>query len=492
MDSITYARFNIMFLGEKPFMPEIYWQVAREYKGRVLRLSILITILALLIVNTVPPTYIGSARLQFLPLKSALVSGVSPPFLVTDNQQELHSRYEKVLSENIAKGVLIKLKKFRLIDLDSELKKVISEHVIVNRIKQKIRSVLPFMPQQDSEPLSSKQLASLKNNYTLEQVIQNLHLRYSLSQNKVYIDYKDQRSAFAIIIARLATDLYVQSVSETKMQLFDHVLGQIKQNNQSYELLNTLEPYETSYRELQIHDIESSIVFISQKIKKLNKQVKDSSHHWQEMIFIKNKLRKYGFSVALLLKHEQITGHALIQPFKQNVEIAEMKLNYLTQLPEQVSSQIAVAMEELMLETKMLDWQLVLFASNLESYLFETRHELDKLKSQLTVSQQNLQNLTRLQKKLNQFSASFNIRQTHKLQDKLNQIASFAPTLSTDTEILISKYTTRLLKPNRILIVSLSFFLSILVTSLLVLILECLKVKDRQKNLSPMKNCVDQ
>ena len=163
-------------------MSELHWQAAREYKGRVLRLSILITVKALLIVFTFPPKNKGTVRLQFLPLKSAGPSIVYPAFLASVDQQALHSRYQKILSENIAKGVLVKLKIFKLIDLGSELKKDIPDYVTFERIKQKIRAFLPFMPQQDSKPLSSKQLAMLKNTYTLEQIIQNLHLRYLPSE----------------------------------------------------------------------------------------------------------------------------------------------------------------------------------------------------------------------------------------------------------------------------------------------------------------------
>ena len=172
----------------------------------------------------------------------------------------------------------------------------------------------------------------------------------------------------------------MQSVSEPKMQLFENVLQQTKLNDQSYVFSNTPEPYEMTYREIQVRDIEYSIVFMSQEIKKLKRQVKDSSDHWQEMIFIQNKLRKNDLNDANLLKYIQITKHPLIQSFKQKVKIAELKLDTLTLLPDQDSSHIAVATNELMLQKKRLAWQLVLFTSSLESNINEIRHELDKLK----------------------------------------------------------------------------------------------------------------
>lgn len=239
MDSRAYASFNIMFLGKK--YSELYWQAVKDYQWRVLGLSILLTVLSILIVNTIPSTYLGTAKLAFSPLDTAPANGAYLPFADAVNQQQLTSIYEQMLLENIAKSLLIKLTKFKLTDLDSKLENAISEYLIITQIKQKIRTILPFMPQQSPPALSSKQLGMLKNNYTTEQLIQNFHLRYSSGQREVYIDYKDRSATFAIIIAKLAADLYMQCVSETQMQMFEHVHKQIKLDSpQSDPLTNTI------------------------------------------------------------------------------------------------------------------------------------------------------------------------------------------------------------------------------------------------------------
>ena len=190
-----------------------------------------------------------------------------------------------MLSENIAKGILIKLRKFKLNYLDSELKEAISESVIIGRIKQKMRNVLPFMPQQGPGFLSSKQQRMLKNNYTLEKIIQNLQLGYSTSESAVespvYINYKDQSATFAIIIAKLAADLYVQSVSDTKKQMFESVQKQIQLNRIQPSLPSstsdsTSDKKQASYYRFQISGVERLIELSSQEINKLNEILKQS------------------------------------------------------------------------------------------------------------------------------------------------------------------------------------------------------------------------
>jgi uncharacterized protein involved in exopolysaccharide biosynthesis len=473
-----------MLLGNKPLMSGLYWQAAKDYKWRVLRLSILITILAILIVSTLPATYLGMVRLQFPPLKTEVLSAEYPSFVENVAQQELHNQYQKMLSENMAKGILNKLKKFSFLELNSDLENAISSHVLIDLIKQKIRTRFAFMPQQEPKPLSSKQLGMLKNNYTLEQIIQSLQLRYLPSQSEVYVDYKDQSATFSIIIAKLAADLYMQSVSETKLQMFEHVLDEIKQiSTQSYALANTSNTTKVFDHKLQIPYLKRTIEFTSQEIKKLKRQVKNSNQRRQNMNFIGDQMRKNGLNVSLLLSHKQIAEHPLIQPFKRNVEIAKVKLNELFLIHEGVMSQVVDAKEELLLLEKILTGELVFLASNIELYYSEAGHELNNYRAQLTSHQQNLKILTLFQKELNQFPLHADNHQTRQLQKKLNQITRFAHKQSAAIEPLIGHYTTMLLTPNKALIISLSFIFSVLAISLLVLILVNLKATGRQKKL---------
>jgi uncharacterized protein involved in exopolysaccharide biosynthesis len=277
MDLTTYASSNVMFLGGKPLILKSYWQAIKDYKWRVLRLSILTTVLSVLVVNTLPSTYVGTVKLQFSPFKTALAKAAYFPLKDIGDQKELSSIYEEMLSENIAKGILIKLRKFKLNYLDSELKEAISESVIIGRIKQKMRNVLPFMPQQGPGFLSSKQQRMLKNNYTLEKIIQSLQLGYSTSESAVYINYKDQSATFAIIIAKLAADLYVQSVSDTKKQMFESVQKQIQLNRIQPSLpSSTSDKKQASYYRFQISGVERLIELSSQEINKLNGILKQS------------------------------------------------------------------------------------------------------------------------------------------------------------------------------------------------------------------------
>jgi uncharacterized protein involved in exopolysaccharide biosynthesis len=482
IDLGTYASFNLMLLGDKPLMSGLYWQAAKDYKWRVLRLSILITILVILIVSTLPSNYQGMVRLEFSSFKTEVLSAEDHFFVENLDQQALHSQYQKMLAENIAKSVLNKLKKFSLIELNSDVENAISTYAFIERIKQKIRTTFAFMPQQEPNPLSPKQLGMLKNNFTLEQIIQSLQLRYLPSQSAVYVDYKDQSATFSIIIAKLAADSYMQSVSETKLQMFEHVLDQIKQiSTQSYALSNASNTTKVFYHKFQIPYLERTIEFTSQDIKKLKRLVRHSNQRRQDMNFMGEQMRKNGLNVSLLLRHKQVAEHPLIQPFKRNVEIAKVKLNDLSLLPERVISQVVVAKEELLLLEKTLTGELVLFASNIELYYSDAGHELNKYRAQLTSHQQKLKTLTLFQKQLNQFPPSADNHQTRQLQEKLNQITRFAHKQSTAIEPLVGHFTTMLLTPNKAVIASLSFILSILVISLLVLILVNLKATADRK-----------
>lgn len=474
-----------MLSGDKSLISESYWQVAKDYKGRVLRLSILITILTILIVSTVPSTYLGTVMLTFSPLSKTAISSVTDlSGAATVEQQKIDSTYQRLLSQNIAEGVLIKLRKFKLMDLDNELEKMIAGNVVIAGIKQKMRTVLPFMPQHELNVLSSKQLRMLKNNYTLEQLTQNLKIRYSSNKKNVYVDYQDQNAAFAIIIAKLAADLYVPSVAVIRIQMFDSILQQIKQaDNRGYPIPDASDAI---YHKFHIPDLEHLIKFKSQQIKQLRIQANEFVQKRQDMTFIQSKVRQYGLNIAPLLGHKQVVEHPLIQAHKRNVEIAEMKLSELTWLPESLPSEVASAKEAMLLEKQKLARELTMFASNINVYVGEVRYEVSKLWAQVKAGRRIIQNLTRIKKDLNQLSPRISNHQTRQLQDKLNQVANIASEQLMNRNVLINNYTTKLLEWDRWLIVIVSFFLSLLVTVLLVMSLVYLKSIGRQEYPSPL------
>jgi hypothetical protein len=78
--------------------------------------------------------------------------------------------------------------------------------------------------------------------------------------------------------------------------------------------------------------------------------------------------------------------------------------------------------------------------------------------------------------------SSNNDDQISELQEALNQVSSFAPIQPTNTNIVIGNYTSERIKPYRVLIISVSFFLCILAFSLLALVLVRLKAAHRRKN----------
>jgi uncharacterized protein involved in exopolysaccharide biosynthesis len=254
-------------------------------------------------------------------------------------------------------------------------------------------------------------------------------------------------------------------------------LDQIKQDNISDVLPNTSNTNKASSHKLQIHFIDRKIELTSLENKKINRQLYDSRQRRKYMIFIQKQVDGYSLNVDQLMRHKQINQHPLIQSFKQDVELAEVKLSDITLLSMRVPSQVAVAEDELLLAKKMLTKQLFMLASNAESYLLKSWHEISKYKKQLKVNQQKLENLMKLQKNFNQFLLISGENESSQWQEKLNQIANFGPKQTFETTISIGNYTSQRLKPNRVLIVSLSFFLSVLLISLLVVILVRLKAK---------------
>jgi uncharacterized protein involved in exopolysaccharide biosynthesis len=468
-----------MFLDNKPLISRRHFRLAKNYKWRVLRLSILISILTVLVVNTIPSVYLGTTKLHLHPIKNSVVSDAYVPLTNTESRDELTNEFKQILSVNLANATLTKVKKFNLLDINSELKNVISEFKVIKRIKQKVRTALPFMPQEEAKALSSKQLASLKNDYTLDKIIQSLDLGWSDNSSEIYVGYKDSNPVLAVIISDIAANLYQQSVTATKLQLFDQVLNQISSSGNRSATINTV-ANATSYYQKHIAGVDESINYTSQQIIKLKHQLKNIRSQLKNMIFIRTKVRKYGLNVLLLLQHKQIAEHAFIKPLKQQIEIVENKLSNLTESSEHAASQISATKKELALQKKELISNLNSLASNIDTYIQETQYELNILKKQLKTRQKEDLGLARLRKKLIQSPIDPPSDEVNEFQTKLNHITDLAAKHVIDKKVTIESYKTERLKPNKMLIVSLSFILSISIISILVLVLIHLKESYRK------------
>lgn len=470
-----------MFLDNKPLITRRHWRLAKNYRWRVLRLSALISILTILVVNTIPSAYLGTTKLHLHSIKISAAVDAHVPLTNTVIQNELTNEFKTLLAINIANDTFTKIKKFSLFDLNSELKNVILEYEFIRQIKQKLRISLPFMPQKEANALSPRQLAILKNNYILDKIIQNLNLHWSENSSEVYVSYKDQNAALAVIISKLAADLYPQSVSATKLQLFNQVLDQIKDADKKLTFIHdTAEKIDGSNHELHIAGLESSIKQTSQQVINLKSHVKDRRSQLKNITYFQSKVHKYGLDVTKLLHHNKITEHPLIKPFIQNVIIVEDKLSNLNQSSEFFPSQINATGKELAIHKKILISNLNSFASNVDANLQKAKYEFNVLQNQLKTCQKERQDLIELQKKINQlplYPASTHI---DVFQAKLNYITNLTKKYAAGSSVSIEGYKTDRLKPNKALIVSLSFILSLSIISILVLVLIRLKENYRQ------------
>lgn len=216
---------------------ETFWHLTNYYKWRMLRLSVLIATLAMLMVSSVPATYQGTAELTFT--KKTISASVDQSSSdKTDNLPLQESLYQERLMENLSKNILKELKKFRLTNLDSELENVLSPSTIITEIKQRLRTYVPFFPQQDREVLSTKQLRKLKNQYRQEGIAQGLRLSDLTRADGLVFYFTDSNANFAVIIASLAAEVYLDSVLEARQRLQASVLQSTKQHSEHSHVLD--------------------------------------------------------------------------------------------------------------------------------------------------------------------------------------------------------------------------------------------------------------
>ncbi|MDP5133588.1 MAG: Wzz/FepE/Etk N-terminal domain-containing protein, partial [Paraglaciecola sp.] len=188
-----------------------YWHTIMRFKWRIISLSVLITILVALVVMSITPRYIASAKLLIESNEAKVLSIQEVYGLDASRKEYFQTQHEILRSRKVAENVVQKLNLTEQDNYNFELRNEDTLQKWKINAQEQLASFLPFLPQKPPVVYTPEQLQSIKQSYAVNQVMQNLQITPISNTQIVVISYEDESPELAALIANTVGDVYIES-----------------------------------------------------------------------------------------------------------------------------------------------------------------------------------------------------------------------------------------------------------------------------------------
>ena len=135
-----------------------YLNVVMQFKWRIISLSVFITILVALIVMSITPRYIATAKLLIESNEAKVLSIQEVYGLDASRKEYFQTQYEILRSRKIAEDVVKKLNLVEQANYNFQLADISPLIRFKDSIKNQLTSRLPFLPQESPVVYTPKEL----------------------------------------------------------------------------------------------------------------------------------------------------------------------------------------------------------------------------------------------------------------------------------------------------------------------------------------------
>lgn len=297
-----------------------YFRVVNNNKWRILSLSLIITLLAALIVLTMAPIYQASSSLLIESEETNIVSIEQVYGLDASKKEYFETQYEILKSRHIAAKVVEKLD---LGDNPIFTKYLDQDPSVLDSIKESIKGILTFLPQQDLGIASEEELAQRRKEKLISIFSENLSISPVRNTQVVKISYTSESPALAARISNTVADVYIENYLEAKFEMTSKATSWLNES-----LAGLREKLEISERKLaefyereQLVDLDGVVGLASEELQGLSEQLLKAENRLKQTEIIYNQVQGFNGDPAELADIPAVQSH----PSVQNVKEAELE-----------------------------------------------------------------------------------------------------------------------------------------------------------------------
>ena len=456
-----------------------YWQTLKGYLTRIITLAILITILVGLIVMSITPNYIATTSL-LIESEQANVLSIEEVYGLDATKKEYYqTQFEILKSRKIAIKVADKLSLVEspLFDQDVALMNKSVFLTFSDEVKDFVRSLLPFLPQQEIDNLTAEQVVESKFKFAVNELMERLTIAPVRSTQIVNISFELENPALAATLSNTFAEVYIENYLESKLDMTAKATSWLNDSLQG--LRSKLAVAEKNLTEFdkkeQVVNIDGVFGLASEQLQQLTEQLSEAQNSLKKSEAVFNELNEGKTTLNEVANLPEVLNHPAILNVKKSEVIAQSKLSELSQVYGPKHPKLITANAELKSVKDSFFDQVRSLISGINTEYRAAKNKVALLNQELSIAKVGFRELSSLENQRRSLQREVDINQ--QLYDSFftrlketNELGGFE---SANARILDYAQTPQIpSKPRKSLIIALSFFVSIGFSVVLVFVLD--------------------
>jgi succinoglycan biosynthesis transport protein ExoP len=314
-----------------------YWQTLKRYLLIIISLAVVLTILVALIVSSITPSYVAKTSL-LIESEKANVSSIEEVYgLDTAKKEYYQTQYVILKSRKIAEKVAVKLNLADSRSFDDVVALMNKESVFSTfktKFKEYIKSILPFLPQQEIVDLTEQQIRDKKFNFAVNVLMGGLTISPINSTQIVDILFELEDPALAATITNTYASVYIENYLEAKLDMTAKATVWLNDSLQGLQTkLDAAENSLTNFDEKeQVVNIDGVFGLASDRVQQLTVQLSAAQNGLKMSEAIFNELNSGKATLEEVANLPEVFNHPAVLDVKRSEVVAQSKLSELSQV----------------------------------------------------------------------------------------------------------------------------------------------------------------
>lgn len=301
-----------------------FFRVVSRFKWKILTLSFIVTVLAIVVVYSITPKYIAKATLLIEAEQANVVSIEEVYGLNSGKKEYFVTQLEILKSRQIASKVVDKLNLISHPEFDPEQQP--EQFSLIDTVK----SYLPFLPQ-DIDNSTKEEKLYVKQQEVVAEFISRLSITLIKKTQLITIAFESQSPKLAALVANTVAETYIENHLEAKLLMTTKAITWL--NERLSGLKNKLD---TSAAQLLNYQNKEKIVDIdgvkgieAKELKDLNSELSSAKQKVEESEHIYNLIQTTRDDINSLIALPEVLNHSLIQNVNEAAQTAKTKVSEL-------------------------------------------------------------------------------------------------------------------------------------------------------------------
>jgi len=454
-----------------------YWRILMSHKWGILGFSCITSLLVCLIVFNITPIYKGTATLLIESKKSNVVS-IQEVYGIDDSNEYLSTQFEILQSRNIAQKVIDKLGLENHPLYQLKQKSSIQSFIQDTELYAFIKNILPNLSLSASVDDETTAVASKER--LIDEFLSNLNVSPVKKTQLVRINYESPNAKLAADIANEIANTYIEDNLAAKLELTVKATTWLNEQLKGQRVgLTQAEERLQMYREQQgILGANGGLGMAEREINLVSTKLVDAKRELLEVKNLYDQIQKIGQNNASKLQLiPNILSHPLVQSLKDSVAAIELRRSEISDRYGKKHPKMRALNSERSRAYSNLNKQIISIAHGIENRYKVSVSAVESLEESLVQTKKDMQTLSSKEYKLKELEQDVTTKRT--LYEQF--YTRFSETSATgDLKTANARITDRAMpprtaiKPNKKLIISLSFFASFMFAVMIAFLLKAL------------------